>query len=64
MCAAEAAGLWSVGFTRVEYKEDELSREMKITSRENQVLKEVPVVAMMSARSPVYCMRSFLTYWF
>jgi len=55
MCAAEAAGLWSVGFTRVEYKEDELSRDMKITSRENQVLKEVPVVAMMSVRSPVYC---------
>ena len=39
--------------TRVEYKEDELSRDMKITSRENQVLKEVPVVAMMSARSPI-----------
>ena len=39
-----------MGFTRVEYKEDELSRDMMTTSKGTRPCKEAEVVAKMPER--------------
>ena len=45
MCAAKAAGLWSVGLTRVEYREEEHSKDKMTTSKGTRPCGMVDVVA-------------------